>query len=185
MKKMMSAKELVCCGVCIALAFALSYVRIFSLPYSGSVTLCSMFFICYAGYCFGPTAGLICGAIYGLLQFWQGAYILNLLQLCCDYFLAFTALGLAGFFHKKGYKGMIVGYIIGVLFRGAFHTLGGYLFYMDYVPEEFIKKFKIVALYPIFYNYLYLLIEMAITLVILALPPVKQALERIRNMATE
>lgn len=185
MKKYISTKGIVCCGVCIALAFALSYVKLFSLPYSGSVTLCSMFFICYAGYCFGPVSGLICGAIYGLLQFCQGPYVLNLLQLCCDYFLAFTMLGLAGFFHKKGYGGLIAGYVVGVFFRGAFHTLGGYLFYMDFVPKEFIEKFRYVSLYPIFYNYLYLLIEMVITLVILSLPPVKQTLKRIKLLTTE
>src|SRR5699024_1175356 len=44
-EKKMSAKQLVFCGVAIALAYITSYIKIFNMPWGGSITLCSMLFI--------------------------------------------------------------------------------------------------------------------------------------------
>ena len=43
--KAMDAKKLAFCAMGIALAFVTSYVKVFELPYGGSVTLFSMLFI--------------------------------------------------------------------------------------------------------------------------------------------
>ena len=44
-----------------------------------------------------------------------------------------------------------------VIARGAFHALGGYLYWMSYMPDNFPKS--LTAIYPIVYNYSYLLAE--------------------------
>ena len=44
-KKRMGTKQLVFCAVTMALAFVTSYLKIFEMPWGGSVTLCSMLFI--------------------------------------------------------------------------------------------------------------------------------------------
>ena len=44
-KGKMSAKQIAFCSMAIALAYVTSYIKLFSLPFSGSVTLCSMLFI--------------------------------------------------------------------------------------------------------------------------------------------
>ncbi len=167
----------------IALAFVLSYVRIFKLPWGGSVTLCSMLFIVLIGYWYGLKVGLIAGFVYGCLQFIQdgGSYILDPLQAGLDYFIAFMALGLSGLFCRMKKNGLTVGYIVAVLARGAFHSLGGYLYWMDYMPENFPEK--LAPVYPIAYNYAYLLAEAAITIIVINFPLVKDALNRITNMA--
>ena len=61
------------------------------------------------------------------------------------------------------------------------YTLGGYLYWMDYMPENFPQSLR--ALYPIIYNYSYLLAEGVITVIIIRLPAVSNALERIRKSA--
>ena len=43
-KKKLTTRQLVFCAVAIALAFITSYLKIFKLPWGGSVTLCSMLF---------------------------------------------------------------------------------------------------------------------------------------------
>ena len=101
-------------------------------------------------------------------------------QVCCDYFFAFTALGLAGIWYKKKH-GLTIGYLIACLVRGLFHTIGGYIYWMDYMPEWFPKA--LTNVYSIIYNYSYILTEMIITLIIINLPPVKKALERVKEMA--
>ena len=93
---------------------------------------------------------------------------------------AFAALGVAGFFGKKK-NGLLIGYIVAVLARGFFHTLGGYLYWMDYMPENFPQSLK--ALYPIIYNYSYLLAEGVLTVILISLPPVKKALQTVARTA--
>lgn len=178
--KTLSTKQLVFCSTAMALAFVTSYFKIFPMPFGGSVTLFSMLFICLVGYWYGVKVGLLTGLAYGILQFLQEPYVLSLFQVGCDYVLAFAALGLSGVFHKSK-NGLLKGYILGVLVRGMFHTLGGYLYWMDYMPENFPQS--LTAVYPIVYNYSYLLAEGVITMIVMTLPPVSKALAQVKKAA--
>lgn len=178
----LSTKQLVFCAAAMALAFVTSYIKIVNFPFGGSITLFSMLFICLISYWYGTGVGILTGLAYGILQFLQEPYVLSLFQVCCDYILAFAGLGLAGLFSKSK-NGLIKGYILGILVRGAFHTLGGYLYWMDYMPENFPQE--LAQLYPIIYNYTYILAEGAVTVVLLLLPPVGKALKQVKQLATE
>lgn len=181
-KKRMSTKQLVFCAAAMALAFITSYIKIWNMPWGGSVTLCSMLFIVHAANWYGAGTGIFVGLAYGILQFIQEPYVLSFFQVCCDYILAFAALGVAGFFAKKKH-GLLKGYIAAVLARGAFHALGGYLYWMDYMPENFPQSLK--SIYPIAYNYSYLLVEAVITIVIISIPAVAKGLNRVKQTAVE
>ena len=113
-KKKLTTRQLVFCAVAIALAFITSYLKIFKLPWGGSVTLCSMLFIVLIANWYGVGTGIMAGFAYGILQFIQEPYILSFFQVCCDYILAFAALGLAGLFAKQSH-GLLKGYIIAVI----------------------------------------------------------------------
>lgn len=175
-----SARRLAYCAMAVALAYVTSFIKHFELPYGGSVTLLSMLFIVLVGNWYGVKTGVLVGFAYGVLQFLQEPYFLSLFQVCCDYVLAFAALGLSGLFRKRK-NGLLIGYIAAVLARGFFHSLGGYLYWMDYMPENFPQSLR--TLYPIIYNYSYLLAEGVITVIIIRLPAVSNALERIRKSA--
>lgn len=181
-KKRMSTKQLVFCAAAMALAFITSYIKIWNMPWGGSVTLCSMLFIVLAANWYGAGTGIFVGLAYGILQFIQEPYVLSFFQVCCDYILAFAALGVAGFFAKKKH-GLLKGYIAAVLARGAFHALGGYLYWMDYMPENFPQSLK--SIYPIAYNYSYLLVEAVITVVVISIPAVAKGLNRVKQTAVE
>lgn len=179
-RKKMSTKQLVFCGIAMALALVTSYMKILEMPWGGSVTLCSMLFIVLIANWYGVKAGISVGLAYSILQFIQEPFVLSFLQVCCDYFLAFAALGIAGLFAKSS-QGLVKGYIAAVLARGAFHALGGYLYWMSYMPENFPQSLK--SIYPIVYNYSYLLAEGVITVIILSIPAVAKALNQVRKMA--
>ncbi len=181
-KKRMSTKQLVFCAAAMALAFITSYIKIWNMPWGGSVTLCSMLFIVLVANWYGAGTGIFVGLAYGILQFIQEPYVLSFFQVCCDYILAFAALGVGGFFAKKKH-GLLKGYIAAVLARGAFHALGGYLYWMDYMPENFPQSLK--SIYPIAYNYSYLLVEAVITIVIISIPAVAKGLNRVKQTAVE
>ena len=181
-KKRMSTKQLVFCAAALALAYLTSYIKLFEMPWGGSVTLFSMLFVVLIGNWYGPKTGLLVGLAYGIIQFIQEPYVLSFFQVCCDYILAFAALGVAGFFARSKY-GLVKGYIIAVIARGVFHALGGYLYWMDYMPDNFPKA--LASLYPILYNYSYLLVEGVITVIIISIPAVSKALARVKKMAVE
>jgi len=52
---------------------------------------------------------------------------------------------------------------------------------MEYMPENFPRS--LTAVYPIVYNYSFILAEGIITLIVINIPAVKKALGRIRTMA--
>ena len=176
----MTAKKLAFCAAAIALAFVTSYIKLFAMPFGGSITLFSMLFIVLVGYWYGAGTGILVGFVYGVLQFLQEPYFLSVLQVMCDYLLAFAALGLGGFFREKK-NGLTIAYIIGVIGRGVFASMAGYLFWMEYMPENFPKS--LAAVYPIVYNYSYLLAEAVVTIILINIPAVKKALAYIKKMA--
>ncbi|MCR4834601.1 MAG: energy-coupled thiamine transporter ThiT [Butyrivibrio sp.] len=178
-KNRMSVKQLTVSALCIALAFVLSNVKLFSAPMGGSVTFLSMFFVTYIGYLYGPRVGISSAFAYGLLQMIVDPYIISVPQLLCDYILAFTALGLAGFFYEKK-NGMITGYLVGILGRYVFSILSGVIFFADYAPEG-MSPFVYSALY----NGAYIAIEGVITIVVMLIPAVHSALNRIKTEANE
>ena len=182
-KKKLSTKQLVFCAAAMALAFITSYIKpVGEMPWGGSVTLCSMLFIVLVANWYGVGTGIFVGLAYGILQFIQEPYVLSFFQVCCDYILAFAALGVAGFFARKKH-GLLKGYIAAVLARGVFHTLGGYLYWMDYMPDNFPQSLK--SIYPIAYNYSYLLAEAVLTIVVISIPAVVKGLNRVKQTALE
>ena len=179
-KHKLTTRQLVFCAVAMTLAFVTSYLKIFTLPWGGSVTLCSMLFIVLVANWYGVGTGITVGLAYGILQFIQEPYVLSFFQVCCDYILAFAALGVAGFFAKQ-IHGLLKGYIVAVIARGAFHALGGYLYWMSYMPDNFPKS--LTAIYPIVYNYSYLLAEGIITVIVISIPAVSKALAQVKKAA--
>lgn len=181
-RKKMTTRQMVFCAAALALAFVTSYVKLFEMPWGGSVTLCSMLFIVLIANWYGVQTGILCGLAYGILQFLQEPYVLSFFQVCCDYVFAFAALGVAGLFAKKNH-GLLKGYIAAVIARGAFHALGGYLYWMDYMPENFPKSLS--AVYPIAYNYSFLLVEAVITIIVISIPAVTKGLAQVKKTALE
>ena len=179
-KQKMTTRQLVFCAVAMALAFVTSYLKVFTLPWGGSVTLCSMLFIVLIANWYGVGTGITAGLAFGILQFIQEPYVLSFFQVCCDYIFAFAALGVAGFFAKQKH-GLLKGYIAAVIARGFFHSLGGYLYWMSYMPDNFPKS--LTAVYPIVYNYSYLLAEGIITVIVISIPAVAKALTQVKKSA--
>ena len=176
-KSRLTVKQLAFCAMSIALGTVLSNIKLFDLPYGGSITLLSMFVICLPGYFFGLGAGLMTGVAHGVLQLVIDPYVLYPTQLVVDYLLAFGALGLSGIFANSKF-GLIKGYIAGVLARYVFSVISGWIFFSAYAWEGWAP-----LPYSLAYNGSYIFSEAAITLVILAVPAVRSGIARIKAMA--
>lgn len=173
----MKTKQLVFCAVSIALAMVTSYIKLASLPFGGSITLFSMLFVALIGYFYGTKTGLVTGIAYGILQLITGPYIYAPLQVLLDYPLAFGALGLSGLFRNKK-RGLIIGYIVGVFGRYLCHVISGYVFFAAYAPEGMHP-----LVYTLGYNLTYILPEMLVTVLILYIPAVYQAVGQVKRQA--
>jgi len=139
MKRNQKLLALTECALLIALATALSFVKLYQAPLGGSVTLLSSLPIMFISFRFGVVRGLACGFVYSLIQLWQGsgnlAYVPTAMGIVgcimLDYILPFTLLGLAGVFYKR--KGTtaqktvaaVLGVLLAVLLRFTCHFIGG------------------------------------------------------------
>lgn len=178
---MSKTKQLVFSAMAIALAIVVATViKLPSLPNGGSVTLFTMLIVSLVGYWYGPAIGILAAVTYGILQFITGPYVVHPAQVLLDYPLAFGALGLSGLFYKKK-NGLVIGYLVGVFGRFAFHMISGLIFYTAYVDS---LQGNIAAVWAsTVYNLSYILPEAILTLILLLLPPVKSAMETIKKMA--
>jgi len=175
----LSAKQIAFSAMAIAIGFITSNIKLIKMPMGGSVTLLSMLFITLIGYWYGIGDGLLAGIAYGILQLLVDPYILSFPQMMTDYIFAFGALGLSGIFSKSKY-GLYKGYIAAVLGRYFFSFLSGWIFFGMYASDY---GFKSGVVYSLAYNGAYLGLEAAITLAVIALPPVRKGFEAVKKMA--
>ena len=176
-KKGLTVKQLAFCAISIALGTVLSYVKLFHFPWGGSITLLSMLVITLPGYFYGLGTGLITGVAYGALQLLIDPYIIFPIQLVVDYFLAFGALGLSGLF-ANAKNGLVKGYIAGILGRYVFVVISGWIFFGEYAWEGWA-----VLPYSCVYNGIYVFGEAIVTIIVILLPPVKKAINRIKAIS--
>ena len=155
----------------IALATALSYLKIFEMPFGGSITL-EMIPIVIMGLRRGPKWGCFTGFVHGLLQMIIGfsnvLYCATLIaQIGCillDYLLAFSVLGLAAVFSfgKNKKVSYIIGSVIVGLLRFVCSFLSGWLLWGSYAPEGMGPVY-----YSLVYNGAYMIPDIIIMAVVI------------------
>ena len=177
--KKIKTKQVVFAGAAMALAVVTSFIKFGSLPFGGSITLFSMFFICLIGYLYGIKVGLMTGFAYGILQLIVNPVLFHPMQILLDYPLAFGCLGLSGLFSKSK-NGLIKGYLLGISGRYLFHVLSGYIFFTSYTPEGMNP-----ILYVFVYNASYIVPEAVATIIILCVPSVLAGFKQVKMMANE
>lgn len=159
-----NTKAITYAAVCVAISFALSYIKFFSMPQGGSVTFASLLPLALYSYMFGTRRGVIAGVVYGFLQFIQSPQFYQPMQVLLDYPIAFGAIGVAGlgrrmkFLKGNAHAEFAVGATIAVLFRYISHVLSGYFVFYSWAGEQNPLVYSLV------YN-TYTLVDLAIVLV--------------------
>lgn len=163
-------------AVMVALAFVLSCVKVYKMPWGGSVTLVSMLPIVVFSIRNGVAKGFGCSFVYALTQLVQGIAADGLLGwgltpvmlIACiffDYIFAFTILGISGMFRDKGIGGWTFGTLIAILLRFASHVLSGVVVFHS--AGKLWEGFDTSNswLYSIVYNGAYMLPELIVTII--------------------
>ncbi|MEI6577837.1 MAG: energy-coupled thiamine transporter ThiT [Eubacteriales bacterium] len=185
-----NTQRLTVSGIMIALGTVLSFVKVFELPYGGSITLFSMVPVLLLGFMFGIRWGVLCGAVFGALQALLGATMSAAFAgqttvgvvgvLFIDYILAFSVLGLAGIF-KNRIKNSTLAFALGcfaaIFLRFAAHFTSGVIIWGSYATETLqsvdnslstaiLNDFSgtaLAAVYSIVYNASYMVPEMILS----------------------
>ena len=154
-------------AVCVAMSFALSYVRIFRMPQDGSITLASLLPIMIFSYIFGVKKGFLVCLIYGVLQAIQDPYIIHPMQFLLDYPIAFSAIGLSGafanfkVFKKLPQVSLLLGGILASVLRFLSHFLSGVCAFGTYAHDAGQN----IYIYSLAYNS-FVFVDIAIVLAV-------------------
>lgn len=178
MKRQNKTRTLVECGILIALATVLSFIKVWKNPLGGSVTLFSTLPVCVVSIRHGTGWGFGTAFIYSLLQLMIGIAADGILGwgltagmlvgcILFDYIFAYTILGISGAFRYFGEGGIYAGIILAFLFRFASHFTSGYVIFTNLEQwnlfgQDFSSN---PVLYSICYNGLFMLPELILTLI--------------------
>ena len=169
-----TARMLANAALCLALAFVLSYIKLFDLPQGGAVTAASLLPIVAFAYSYGLAPGLVVGVAYGLLQMIQDPWIVTPVQAILDYPLAFACIALAAVARKLPDSwGWLAGMALAAVGRFVCHTFTGVAFFAEYAEGTGMTPF----VYSVSYNS-FVFVDMAICAVVMAFPQVRGALKR-------
>lgn len=169
-------RQLTEAAVMLALAIALSFVKIWRMPLGGSVTLLSMLPLLLLAVKSGTGWGVGTAFIYSLFQLVQSVISGNVFPYCqtlgivilcvaCDYLIPFTALGLCAVGKKRfGKAGVCVGIFASCVVRFICHFITGIFIWGQWAPEGTGK-----VLYSLLYNGQYMLPEILLTVTAAAL----------------
>lgn len=171
----------------LGVSLVLSYLQPLELSEGGEVTFLSMLAVCMAGYFYGGWTGLLTALVFGCIKF-----LLrnvndsdNVVAELYDYILGYGLLGFSGFFYQRkerqkkddqkesGQKesGLRMGYLLAVLLRYIESTWNCSYFYHETVR------------YSLVYSS-YICVELLVTLLILCIPQVREAIEYLKYVAT-
>lgn len=165
-KKGFDSKSISYAAICIALSFALSYLKIAEMPQGGSVTIASLLPLMIYSYMFGTKKGVFAGLIYGVLQAVQDPWIIHPAQFLLDYPVAFAAIGLAGLFanvkklEKLPQIQFVLGAIVASALRFVSHVLSGVFAFSAYAADAGMQVWP----YSLGYNS-FVFVDIAIVIV--------------------
>ncbi len=135
--KVSTTQRLVESAVLLAMAVVLSILKLFELPYGGSVTVASMFPVMLIAYRHGLGYGLISATVFGGIQQLFGlknlSYVSSwqsvLAVIMLDYIVAFAVIGFGGSFRKRFGSNqalqLVCGSLLVCLLRYACHVVSG------------------------------------------------------------
>ncbi len=163
-------------AICVALSFALSYIRILKMPMGGSITFASTLPIMLFSYMYGSRKGILAGLIYGALQAIQDPWILHPAQFLLDYGVAFAGIGVAGCIKDFGLfkNNMRVQFSVGAVIAGALRFISHFfsgVFAFGSAGAGYAEEFGIPALnspyvYSLLYQTMYVIPDLLIVIVV-------------------
>lgn len=183
-RKKLATQDIAYAGVAISISFVLSFLKVTPVLYGGSITLASLAPLLIYAYYFGFAKALVCGLIYGLLQFIQDPYILTPATFTLDYLLAFASVSVMGLFSKASLnaKTVTLGTTLSILCRFVMHFISGILYFNHGSIWVNLPANSAVS-YSLLYQTVYLIPDLVICLAVMLVLLKTRVLEQIKPRA--
>ncbi len=183
-RKKLATQDIAYAGVAISISFVLSFIKVTPVQYGGSITLASFAPLLIYAYYFGFAKALVCGLIYGLLQFIQDPYILTPATFTLDYLLAFASVSIMGLFSKLSLnaKTVTLGTTLSILCRFIMHFISGILYFNHGSIWVNLPANSAVS-YSLLYQTVYLIPDLIICLAVMLVLLKTRVLEQIKPRA--
>ncbi len=188
-----NVRNLAICAVMVALGAVLSLIKIWKMPFGGSVTLVSMLPCAAVSIALGLKWGLAASFTQSVIQLMFGitmdgifawgltpASLIGVILL--DYIVPYTCVGFAGILRNHGHIGVCLGTGFALVLRFLSHLVSGAVIFANF--EQFVafgtEWVGRPWFYSICYNGAYMLPEIIVTMigafVIFKLPQMKKLL---------
>ena len=156
-------------ALCIAMAYALSFLKFKIWPDGGSIDIVMVPLLVFA-WRRGAVWGVIAGLIFGTIKcFFAGGFAWGWQSILLDYTVAYGAVGLGGLVRKTRF-GLPVGAVIGSICRFIIHFISGVTIYRILEPEVFAgTTYSNPELFSAVYNGSYMLANMILAVILCAL----------------
>ncbi len=153
----MKAQKLAFVALALALAFALNFMEKSFLSFgwlNGGSIMISLIPLCIVAIRYGVKTGVMAGFVYGLLSILFGGTVIHPFQIVLDYLLAFSLIGIVGYFAHdfSNQKGIMIGISFALLAMTASFVTSGVVFFAEYAP---VGQSAIV--YSLIYNLTYII----------------------------
>lgn len=175
-----NTRMLIEAGVMIALAVILNQIKVFQMPNGGSITLGGYLPLFIFAIRWGGLPGILCAAVYGVLDAILSPFIIHPIQFLLDYPIAYGALGLAGFGNINRFDGKmksmnIIMIIFASFMRFVFAVLSGVIFFGSTLPANVNPWIASIG-----YNGPYVAVNTIVVLILLFVlwTPIQRGLKR-------
>ncbi len=130
-----NTRRLTAMAVSVALAVLLGFIRLYRLPWGGSLSL-KILPLVYLAITHGPRAGMVGGLATGLVTLIVDPVVLHPVQVALDYLLPYAFLGMIGFFPSWPRIGIVAAGIL----RLASHVVSGAVYFAAFTPPELNRQ---------------------------------------------
>lgn len=177
-----TTENLVLAGLMIALGTVLNFIKVFDLPYGGSINLCASLPVMFFAYRAGLKWGLGAGFTFSVLQLLFGMDALKGVSgttvvgsIFLDYLLAFTVLGFACLFRgriKNHPAAFTLGCLVSGLLRYLCSFLSGWILWGEYADVNFSPMLAgmsgqtLACFYSLIYNGSYMIPDIILNCVV-------------------
>ena len=159
-----NTKKLAACAVMVALGAVLSMIKVLQMPFGGSITLLSMLPCAMISIMYGLKWGFATSFVESVVQLafgitmdgifgWSMTPSALIGTILLDYIVAYTVIGIAGIFRKKGYVGICCGTALAVALRFVCHFISGAIIFANF--DEFVAFGASWVGHPWLYSFCY------------------------------
>ncbi|MBQ3116057.1 MAG: energy-coupled thiamine transporter ThiT [Clostridia bacterium] len=174
-------------GICVALSFALSFIKLWDMPTGGSVTLVSLLPVTLFAYIYGMKKGLLVGLLYGVLQAVQDPWLIHPAQFILDYPIAFSMVCFGGLFSDLNLikKPKQLNFALSATVAGSLrffcHVLSGVFAFGAYAKDAGVDNFWSYSLVYNCYVFIDIAMVIAVGIFILSSKNFNREIDKMRS----